>query len=100
VLGRAIAEATVLGGVPEPGQAGVVEGGSPRAGAGEVRRTRLIGVVTVGLDPQHRRQVVEEATDPGTERVDAHTIRFRAASIVDISRFIEFASSYRPDLTP
>ncbi len=37
---------------------------------------------------------------PGTERVDAHTIRFRAASIVDISRFIEFASSYRPDLTP
>ncbi len=37
---------------------------------------------------------------PGTERTDAHTIRFRAASIVDISRFIEFAISYRPDLTP
>ncbi len=37
---------------------------------------------------------------PGTERLDAHTIRFRAASIVDISRFIEFAISYRPDLTP
>lgn len=37
---------------------------------------------------------------PGTNRVDAHTIRFRAASIVDISRFIEFAISYRADLTP
>ncbi len=37
---------------------------------------------------------------PGTERVDAHTIRFGAASIVDISRFIEFAISYRSDLTP
>lgn len=37
---------------------------------------------------------------PGTERVDAHTIRFRAASIVDISRFVEFAISYRADLTP
>ena len=37
---------------------------------------------------------------PGTERVDAHTIRFRAASIVDISRFLEFAISYRADLTP
>lgn len=37
---------------------------------------------------------------PGTDRVDAHTIRFRARSIVDISRFIEFAISYRADLTP
>ena len=37
---------------------------------------------------------------PGTERVDAHTIRFRAASIVHISRFLEFAISYRADLTP
>jgi len=37
---------------------------------------------------------------PGTERVDAHTIRFRAATIVNISRFLEFAISYRADLTP
>ena len=37
---------------------------------------------------------------PGTDRVDSHTIRFRAASIVDISRFLEFAISYRADLTP
>ena len=37
---------------------------------------------------------------PGTERVDSHTIRYRAASIVDISRFLEFAMSYRSDLTP
>ena len=37
---------------------------------------------------------------PGTDRVDAHTIRFRAASIVHISRFLEFAISYRADLTP
>lgn len=37
---------------------------------------------------------------PGVERVDAHTIRFRAASIVDVSRFLEFAISYRADLTP
>jgi D-amino peptidase len=37
---------------------------------------------------------------PGTERVDSHTIRYRAASIVDISKFLEFAISYRADLTP
>ena len=37
---------------------------------------------------------------PGVERVDAHTVRFRAASIIDVSRFLEFAISYRADLTP
>lgn len=37
---------------------------------------------------------------PGVDRVDSHTIRFRAASIVDISRFLEFVTSYRADLTP
>lgn len=37
---------------------------------------------------------------PGVTRVDSHTIGFRAASIVDISRFVEFAISYRADLTP
>ena len=37
---------------------------------------------------------------PGIERVDAHTIRYRANSIVDISRFLGFAISYRADLTP
>lgn len=37
---------------------------------------------------------------PGVTRIDSHTIRFRAASILDISRFIEFAISYRSDLTP
>lgn len=37
---------------------------------------------------------------PGIERVDSHTIRFRTASIVNVSRFLEFATSYRPDLTP
>lgn len=37
---------------------------------------------------------------PGTERVDAHTVRYRAATIADVSRFISFATGYRSDLTP
>lgn len=37
---------------------------------------------------------------PGVDRVDAHTIRFRTASIRDVSRFLEFAITYRADLTP
>ncbi len=37
---------------------------------------------------------------PGITRVDAHTIAFGAQSIVDISRFLEFAITYRSDMTP
>jgi len=37
---------------------------------------------------------------PGITRVDAHTVAFRGVSIVDISRFLEFAITYRSDMTP
>ncbi len=37
---------------------------------------------------------------PGVTRVDAHTIAFRAASMVEVSRFLEFAITYRSDMTP
>ena len=37
---------------------------------------------------------------PGIERVDAHTIRFTARTIVEASRFMGFAMGYRADLTP
>ena len=37
---------------------------------------------------------------PGVERLDAHTVRYSARTIVDVSRFIGFATGYRSDLTP
>jgi D-aminopeptidase len=37
---------------------------------------------------------------PGVERVDSHTIRFRAQTIGEVSRFISVATGYRADLTP
>jgi D-amino peptidase len=37
---------------------------------------------------------------PGVERVDSHTIRYTGRTIVDISRFMGFATGYRSDLTP
>ncbi len=37
---------------------------------------------------------------PGVERVDAHTIRYTGRTIVDVSRFMGFATGYRSDLTP
>ena len=37
---------------------------------------------------------------PGVERRTAHTIRYSARSILDVARFLEFATTYRSDLTP
>ena len=37
---------------------------------------------------------------PGIERRDAHTIRFTASSLRDVSRFLVFSTAYRADLTP
>ena len=37
---------------------------------------------------------------PGVERVDSHTVRFMARSILDVSKFMGFATGYRADLTP
>ncbi len=37
---------------------------------------------------------------PGIERRDAHSIRYTAQSLRDISRFLVFSTAYRADLTP
>jgi D-amino peptidase len=37
---------------------------------------------------------------PGVERVDSHTVRFTGRSILDVSKFMGFATGYRADLTP
>lgn len=37
---------------------------------------------------------------PNVERVDAHTIRFIGRDMTEVSRFIEFTTSYRVDVTP
>jgi D-amino peptidase len=37
---------------------------------------------------------------PGVERVDAHTVRYTGRTILDVSRFMGFATGYRADLTP
>jgi len=37
---------------------------------------------------------------PGVERRTAHAIRYQAKSMLDVVRFIQFATTYRSDLTP
>jgi len=37
---------------------------------------------------------------PNVERVDSHTIRYVGRDMIEVSRFLEFATSYQVDLTP
>ena len=37
---------------------------------------------------------------PNIERIDAHTIRFRAKDIGEVTRFLEFIDNYEPGLAP
>jgi D-amino peptidase len=37
---------------------------------------------------------------PNIQRIDAHTVRFVARDILEVSRFLEFVTSYDPNLTP
>ncbi len=37
---------------------------------------------------------------PNVERVDSHTVRFVGKDMTEVSKFLEFATNYRVDLTP
>jgi D-amino peptidase len=37
---------------------------------------------------------------PNIQRIDAHTVRFVGRDMVEISKFLEFVTSYDPTLTP
>jgi D-amino peptidase len=37
---------------------------------------------------------------PGVERTDAHSVRFRAKSIIEVTRLLEFLTNYEPGLSP
>ena len=37
---------------------------------------------------------------PNVQRIDAHTVRFMARDMTEVSKFIEFVTNYDPALTP
>jgi len=37
---------------------------------------------------------------PNVQRIDAHTVRFVGRDMIEVSKFLEFATSYDPTLTP
>jgi len=67
---------------------------------GDFRPFRLEGPVTLDIGFKNYMPAEVAAYLPGVERVDSHTIRYTGPDMLDVSRFLEFLTSYRVDLTP
>lgn len=61
---------------------------------------KLSGPVTLEVSFKNYRPVEILGYLPIVERVDSHTIRYKAADIVAVSKFLAFALEYQPDLAP
>ena len=60
----------------------------------------LRGSVTVDLSFKNYRTAEMLAYLPIVTRPDAHTVRYVGRNILEVSRFMEFAETYQPDLAP
>jgi D-amino peptidase len=66
----------------------------------ELKPLALPGPLALEISFKHYRQAEVTAYLPGVERTDAHSIRFRAASVVDAVSFLTFLDNYDQELTP
>jgi len=67
---------------------------------GSFKPFRVTGPYAIDLVYKSYRPAEAMALLPGVERRDAHTIRFNARSMSDVSRFLVFSTTYRSDLQP
>lgn len=67
---------------------------------GEFTPYHLEGPVTLDLTFKNYMPAELLAYLPNVERVDAHTVRFVGTDMREVSMFLEFALSYRADVTP
>jgi D-amino peptidase len=86
---------------PEAGQALIRQ----RARAGVTRRAEMrpyamTRPLTLEISFKNYRPVELLGYLSNVQRIDSHTIRYAAKDMVDVSKFIEFVTSYDPTLTP
>jgi D-amino peptidase len=67
---------------------------------GDFRPYRLQGPLALEISFKNYMPAELLAYLPDVERVDSHTIRYVGRNMSEVSAFIEFATSYRVDLTP
>jgi D-amino peptidase len=67
---------------------------------GDFRPYRLEGPISLDVSFKNYMPAEVLAYLPEVERVDSHTIRYVGADMIVVSKFIEFVTTYRVDLTP
>jgi D-amino peptidase len=70
------------------------------ANLGAVRPYRLEGPIEVDITFKNYRPAEVMAYLPSVERIDAHTVRFVGKDMPEVSRFLQFLTSYSASLTP
>ncbi len=66
----------------------------------DFRPYRLDGPLTLEISFKNYMPAEVLAYLPNVDRVDSHTIRFVGRDMTEVSRFIEFVTNYRVDITP
>jgi D-amino peptidase len=66
----------------------------------EMRPYAVTRPVTLDVSMKNYRPVELLGYLPNVQRIDSHTVRFVGRDMVEVSKFIEFLTSYDPTLTP
>jgi D-amino peptidase len=86
---------------PEAGQALIrARAKAAVARRGQIRQAPLSKPITLEVSFKNYRPVELLGYLPNVQRIDAHTVRFVGRDILEVSRFLEFVTSYDPTLTP
>jgi D-amino peptidase len=87
--------------MPEAGQALIRQRAKVAVGRRtEMRPYTMTKPITLEVSFKNYRPVELLGYLSNVQRVDSHTIRYIAKDMVDVSKFIEFVTSYDPTLTP
>jgi D-amino peptidase len=101
VVKRAISFHSAATMTPDAGQALIRERAKAAvARRGEIRQAAMSKPITLEVSFKNYRPVELLGYLPNVQRIDAHTVRFVGRDVLEISRFLEFVTSYDPTLAP
>jgi D-amino peptidase len=67
---------------------------------GEMRPYAMTKPITLDISFKNYRPVELLGYLPNVQRIDSHTVRFVGRDMIEVSKFIEFVTSYEPTLSP
>lgn len=86
---------------PEVGQARIRQQAKAAVGRrAEMKPYTMTKPVSVEVSFKNYRPVELLGYLPNVQRIDAHTVRFTGRDMIEISKFLEFVTSYDPAMTP